>query len=239
MSSSGEQPLSKDEVAFMRINYSSKGLHWEELEKVEPITMFDTWFKLAKDCVDIVEANSMSLATVSSDCKPSVRIVLMKGYDRNGFRFFTNYESRKGKEMEQNPNVAILFYWEPLQRQVRVEGKVEKLPNEVSTEYFHSRPRNSQLGALASRQSEVIPNKEFVSNKFHELKNEYEGKDIPKPDCWGGYILKPELFEFWAGGKGRMHDRIVFRRPSHGDDLLNDTLTKQGADGWLYEFLSP
>ncbi|XP_065052826.1 pyridoxine/pyridoxamine 5'-phosphate oxidase-like isoform X1 [Rhopilema esculentum] len=238
MSSTGSI-LSKDEVASMRINYKSHGLKLEEFEKKEPLAMFDAWFKMAKECPLIKEANSMSLATVSEDFKPSVRIVLLKGYDNAGFRFFTNYSSRKGKDIEKNPNVAVMFYWEPLERQVRVEGKVQKLSESESENYFHMRPRASQLGALASNQSCVIESKEVSEKRYADLEKKYEGVEIPKPDCWGGYQLIPETFEFWCGGKGRMHDRVVFRRPGPADAQGKNPFAKIGDDGWVYEFLSP
>lgn len=239
MSTSSENLLGKDDVASMRINYDSKGLDFDKLVRIEPYAMFDSWFKEATDCQGVIEANSMAIATVSSDCKPSVRIVLMKGYDRTGFRFFTNYESRKGQDMEKNQNVSAVFYWAALQQQVRIEGTVEKLSSADSTEYFHKRPRASQIGAVASRQSQVIPNSQFLEKKFADLEKEYEGKEIPKPDYWGGYKLKPERFEFWRGGKGRMHDRIVFRRPNPQELLTDKGPTRSGDDGWVYELISP
>jgi len=236
MSSKTQGMLSKEELAAMRISYKSQGLKFDEVEKKEPFSMFDRWFKVAKECTLIREPNAMSLATVSSDGKPSIRVVLLKGYDESGFRFFTNYRSRKGREMENNPNVAILFYWEPLEQQIRIKGKVEKLTEDESLSYFQGRPRASQLGALASNQSSPIPSKQFLEQRYAELDKKYENSDVPKPESWGGYQLKPELFEFWCGGKGRMHDRVVFKKQTSEQ---SNEYVNVGDDGWSYEFIAP
>ncbi|NXH54954.1 PNPO oxidase, partial [Rhabdornis inornatus] len=139
-------------------------------------------------------------------------MVLLKGFGQDGFRFFTNYESRKGKELDSNPFAALVFYWEPLCRQVRIEGSVKRLPEEESERYFQSRPKGSQIGALVSRQSSVIPDREYLRKKNAELEERYRDTTVPRPDYWGAYIVEPEVLEFWQGQTNRLHDRIVFRR---------------------------
>ncbi|NWH75055.1 PNPO oxidase, partial [Piaya cayana] len=139
-------------------------------------------------------------------------MVLLKGFGQDGFRFFTNLESRKGKELEANPVASLVFYWEPLNRQVRIEGSVKRLPEEESLRYFHSRPKSSQIGAVVSRQSTVIPDREYLRKKNAELEELYREAPVPKPSYWGGYVLEPEVMEFWQGQTNRLHDRIVFRR---------------------------
>ncbi|NXS51156.1 PNPO oxidase, partial [Brachypteracias leptosomus] len=139
-------------------------------------------------------------------------MVLLKGFGQDGFRFFTNHQSRKGKELEENPFASLVFYWEPLNRQVRVEGSVKRLPEEEAERYFQSRPRSSQIGAVVSQQSSIIPDREYLRKKNAELEELYKETTVPKPAYWGGYVLWPELVEFWQGQTSRLHDRIVFRR---------------------------
>ena len=152
----------------------------------------------------------MSLATVSKALKPSIRTVLLKLYDENGFVFFSNYESQKAKDIAQNPFVSLHFAWLPLQRQLRIEGKVEKISSSESLKYFLSRPRGSQLGAWASNQSEVVSSRSILESKFHEIKNKFLNGQVPLPDFWGGYRVIPSRFEFWQGGKDRLHDRFIY-----------------------------
>ncbi|NWY06049.1 PNPO oxidase, partial [Nothoprocta ornata] len=139
-------------------------------------------------------------------------MVLLKGVAHDGFRFFTNYESRKGKELDANPFASAVFYWEPLSRQVRVEGSVRRLSEQESEQYFHSRPKSSQIGAVVSRQSTVIPDREYLMKRNAELEEQYKETVVPKPAYWGGYVLEPDVVEFWQGQTNRLHDRIVFRR---------------------------
>ncbi|XP_054851257.1 pyridoxine-5'-phosphate oxidase isoform X3 [Eublepharis macularius] len=180
----------------------------------------------------------MCLATCTSDGRPSARMLLLKGFNQEGFRFFTNHESRKGRELDSNPFASIVFYWEPLNRQVRVEGSVERLPEKESEKYFHSRPKSSQIGAVVSRQSTVIADREYLRKKNAEFEEVYCEATVPKPAYWGGYILKPEVMEFWQGQTNRLHDRIVFRYlPSSSTPL--GPMTHKGAGNWVYERLAP
>ncbi len=190
----------------------------------DPFALFETWFRMAGES-DIHEPNAMALATSTPDGHPSIRIVLLKGYDRTGFTFFTNYESRKGRELAVNPHAALLFWWEPLERQVRIEGVIAKLPAAESDEYYYSRPLGSRLGAWVSQQSRVIPNRARLDERFAELQAEYGDKHPDRPPFWGGYRLVPHTFEFWQGGVNRLHDRLRYQHQSEGD--------------WLRERLSP
>lgn len=192
----------------LRKNYQ-KGELLESKVNPNPFKQFDKWFEEALSS-NIYEPNAMILAT-AADNRPSARVVLLKGFDENGFKFYTNYNSRKGKEISINPNAALLFYWMELERQIRIEGRIEKLSKEESLEYFNSRPLDSRYGSLASSQSEIIPDREYLEKKFSELKEKY-GDNPPMPDNWGGFILKPVLFEFWQGRSNRLHDRIVYEK---------------------------
>ena len=177
----------------------------------DPWQLFEQWFRLA-GASGIHEPNAMSLATATPDGRPSLRVVLLKGVDRGGFTFFTNYESRKGRELAVNPHAALLFWWEPIERQVRVEGRVDKLPAADSDEYYQSRPLGSRLGAWASEQSRVLPDRAVLDQRFADLQAEYSESSPDRPACWGGYRLVPDLFEFWQGGVNRLHDRLRYRR---------------------------
>ena len=177
----------------------------------DPWQLFEQWFRLA-GASGIHEPTAMSLATATPDGRPSLRVVLLKGVDRGGFTFFTNYESRKGRELAVNPHAALLFWWEPIERQVRVEGRVDKLPAADSDEYYQSRPLGSRLGAWASEQSRVLPDRAVLDQRFAELQAEYSESSPDRPAFWGGYRLVPDLFEFWQGGVNRLHDRLRYRR---------------------------
>ena len=174
-----------------------------------PFRQFSKWYNLALNS-GFLHPDAMMLATADKMGKPSARIVLLKGFDEKGFIFFTNYESKKGVELAQNPYAALLFYWDKLDKQVRIEGSVEKTTRSESEEYFKTRPRGSQLGAWASEQSKVIPNRGIIEKKFEELDSKYKDREIPLPDFWGGYRLVPENFEFWYGRENRLHDRIRY-----------------------------
>ncbi|CAH0715675.1 unnamed protein product, partial [Brenthis ino] len=230
------------DIGGMRIKYKDRNDTFLEKHLVskEPFGQFDTWFKEACGKKEILEPNAMCLATSTKDGYPSARFVLLKGYGKDGFKFFTNYGSRKAKEMSENANVAATFYWEVLNRSVRIEGHVEKLSEEESTLYFHSRPVPSQIAASASFQSTPIESRDVLCEREKVLEAEYmiPGKEIPKPAFWGGYIIKPRVVEFWQGQRDRLHDRIKFRRPKEGE-VPDGKILHEGEDGWVFERLSP
>jgi len=210
-------------ISDLRREYSLGSLHRKDLLP-DPIAQFRVWFDAAT-AAGVLETNAMTLSTVTPDGKPSARIVLLKGVDARGFSFFTNYESRKGRELAANPHAALTFLWKEMERQVRVEGTVTKVSPEESEAYFHSRPRNSRLGAWGSNQSEVIANREVLEKNMAEYQARYPGENVPLPPNWGGYMVQPEAIEFWQGQRSRLHDRLVYRRQADGS--------------WLVERLAP
>jgi pyridoxamine 5'-phosphate oxidase len=197
-----------------RYKHPGRGLRRRDLDP-DPIKQFSNWFTAAIEA-QIRDVNAMTLATAGEDAKPSLRIVLLKGFDQDGFVFFTNYESEKGKELEANPYAALGFYWIELDRQIRISGPVEKTSREESERYFHSRPIGSQLGAWASRQSKVIDARRVLDARMAEMTERYAEKPVPLPPHWGGFRVRPERFEFWQGRPNRLHDRFRYSRKVDG-----------------------
>jgi pyridoxamine 5'-phosphate oxidase len=210
------------DVASLRKEYTRAGLAESDVAS-DPVEQFRRWFDEAL-AAGLYEPNAMTVATAAPNGRPSARVVLLKGFDERGYVFYTNYEGRKGRELEENPRAALLFYWGELERQVRVEGTVSRVSKEESDAYYASRPRGSRLGAWASEQSRTVEGREVLEDRIEDLEAEYEGREVPRPPFWGGYRVVPEVVEFWQGRENRLHDRIVYRR--------------RGA-GWRIERLQP
>lgn len=207
--SDSAQPPSTGDLHADRKDYEKHKLDRTDLTE-NPVDLFDRWLQDARS-LPIVDATAMTLATCDSRGRPSARIVLLKQFDAHGFCWYTNYESRKGTELAENSNAALLFFWRELERQVRIEGTVEKVSAEQSTTYFNSRPDGSRYSAAASPQSQIVPNQEWLANRTKELVNQYPGEALQRPEFWGGYRLVPGEFEFWQGRPSRLHDRFRFQ----------------------------
>ena len=202
------------DISYMRKEYAQKPLRRKDLLE-NPYNQFEKWFNEAID-LNHLEANAFTLATVGKDMRPSQRTVLLKMYDTNGFVFFSNYKSKKSKQIEQNSNVSAHFAWLGLERQVRIEGSIEKISKQESLKYFLSRPKGSQIGAWVSLQSDVVNARSILEAKFDEIKKKFSKGEVPFPSFWDGYIIKPTFFEFWQGGKDRLHDRFAFALQDDG-----------------------
>jgi pyridoxamine 5'-phosphate oxidase len=213
-----------DFIYNLRNDYAAGSLD-EASAAASPFAQFEIWMNQAIAVADAQDdVNAMTLATAAKDGKPSARIVLLRDFSPQGFVFFTNYDSQKGIEIAENPKASLLFFWAQLQRQVRIDGALAKASRKISTEYFATRPRDSQIGAHASAQSSVIESRRALEEKIAALEKKFAGKTVPCPKNWGGYVLKPETFEFWQGRANRLHDRLRY--------------VKKGA-GWQIERLSP
>jgi len=199
--------LEKDQLKNMRLSYDQDQLLESNVSE-NPFIQFKNWFDFVLQA-DIIEPNAMTIATAAKNGMPSARMVLLKGFDETGFTFFTNYGSRKGKELSENPIASLLFWWKEFERQVRIEGKIKKISRKDSEEYFNLRPLKSRYGALSSKQSEVIENREILETRFLNLEKQF-GENPPTPENWGGYKLIPNKFEFWQGRRDRLHDRICY-----------------------------
>ena len=210
-------------LADLRKDYALAGLVEKDLAK-DPFRQFEKWFQEA-EAAKITEPNAMTLATAGRDGRPSVRTVLLKGVDGRGFVFYSNYERRKGRELDANAHASLLFPWLALERQVIIEGTVTKVAREESEAYFHARPQASQLGAWASQQSAIISGRKALEDAMKEMEKKYAGQEVPLPANWGGWRLSPETVEFWQGRRSRLHDRLRYRRGKDG--------------GWSVERLAP
>lgn len=214
--------MTKVDIAKLRKDYSLKSLNEADVNS-SPIVQFEFWLNEAIDS-QLPEPNAMTLATSTFEGKPSARVILLKQFDNEGFAFFTNFDSRKARNLLQNPYAAMVFYWPELERQVRIEGKVSKVSDKESDKYFRTRPEKSKIGAWASPQSSVIPNRRYLENLMSDFEEEFQSKTIARPKNWGGFILKPSLIEFWQGRPNRLHDRIQYT-------LVNEK--------WIIERLAP
>jgi pyridoxamine 5'-phosphate oxidase len=223
-----------NEIADIRKDYKLASLEEADVAS-NPIDQFTRWWNEAV-ASQIDEVNAMTLATVNAAGVPAARIVLLKGYNPSGFIFFTNYESDKGKNLAQNPNAALVFFWKELERQIRIEGTVQKVSAQESDRYFNSRPASSRIGAWASPQSAVIENRLVIEQNVERYSSIFANDSIERPDHWGGYIVKPTSIEFWQGRSSRLHDRIRYKLETSGYNAATDTRTDAN---WTIERLAP
>lgn len=210
-------------IGELRKEYTQAGLNRKTLME-DPFEQFELWFQQACKA-DLLEPNAMVLGTASAQAEPSLRTVLLKYFDRDGFVFFTNYESKKARQISENPHVSILFPWIALERQVQIIGTASRISTTESLQYFISRPRGSQLGAWCSQQSSVISSRQLLEMKFEEMQQKFRHREVPLPSFWGGFRVTPHSFEFWQGRPNRLHDRFLYSR--------------QAEEGWVIQRLSP
>src|SRR6201987_6349739 len=201
----------KLDIARLRKEYTLHGLHRKDLLP-DPIPQFRIWFEESVRTAGDREPNAMTLATAAREGRPAARIVLLKGFDERGFVFFTNYESRKGRDLAENPRAALNFHWPWLERQIQIQGIAEKVSREESEIYFNKRPLGSRFGAIISKQSSIIEGRELLERRLEKIKAEYQSSAPPVPEVWGGYVVRPARFEFWQGRENRLHDRFLYSR---------------------------
>ena len=229
------------DFANVRVHYGDPkdSFDLEHLASKDVIKQFDAWFQEARKNPGVREPNAVCLSTATKEGKPSSRMVLLKDYTEKGFTFFTNYSSRKGQELEQNPQASLCFYWDVMSRQVRVDGRVVKIDRDLSVEYFGKRPFNSRISALVSEQSKVVACRQELSDAQKQAAEKYENDQngVPTPENWGGYLLIPDEVEFWRGNDIRLHDRLRFRRLRDGEQVGETGVL--GENGWVIERLAP
>ncbi|KAI1287013.1 Pyridoxine-5'-phosphate oxidase [Halotydeus destructor] len=212
----------------------------ENLPSKDPFELFGHWFTKTKESGLVLEPNAVCLATADSIGRPTARMVLLKSFGSEGFKVFTNFSSKKGRDLTENPFGSLLFYWAPFNRQVRIEGTVERVPDKDAIEYFNRRPKRSQISAAVSDQSQPIESRQAMIDSYNELEVKYKDeKHIPKPETWGGYNLVPDKFEFWQGQTSRLHDRVIFEKQDSVGNVVDGKVIKPAENGWIMKRLQP